>query len=72
MSINRIQHTRGQGKRLTYDIELTANSYTISLHGEILKQSGPIAGHFGDLSGADALIVHAKSDIENLSEMSEE
>jgi hypothetical protein len=72
MSNNKVQYTRKQGKKLTYDIETSSNSYVISLNGKTLKLRGPFAGHFGDVGAADALIMHAKSDIEHLAGMSEE
>jgi hypothetical protein len=66
------KHTRRSGKQLTYDIDITLNSYEISLDGTVLKYSGVFAGQFGNVTGAEALLVHAVSDIENLTGMVEE
>jgi hypothetical protein len=72
MSIKALQHTRSTGKKHTYDIEMTTNSYEIFLNGKSLKHSGVFAGMFGEITGSDALCIHAVSDIENLTGMAEE
>jgi len=70
--MNLTTYTRRAGKQLTYEIEVTVNSYAISLNGKVLKQSGPFAAQFGDVAGSEAMLVHAMSAIENLSDMVEE
>jgi hypothetical protein len=72
MSIKVLQHTRSTGKMLTYDVEITVNSYEIFLQKKSLKHSGVFTGMFGEITGSDALYIHAVSDIENLNGMTEE
>jgi hypothetical protein len=55
-----------------YDIETTANSYTVTLKGRVLKYSGPIQAIVGNVGADEALLVMAVSSIENLTGMAEE
>jgi hypothetical protein len=65
-------YTRSIGKRLTYEVAITSNSYEIFLNGKSLKYSGPLSGTYTPNSDGGVAFIHARSDIENLSGMNEE
>lgn len=66
------KHTRTSGRRLTYDIEATNTRFIISLDGKVLCDSGPMQS-VGGVTGAKAMVIHAKSAIEHLThDMTEE
>lgn len=71
--IERFAHTRSMGKQLTYDVAIWTNRYTISLHGDVLKEWGAPVMLGGDVvNPIQAARVFAISDIENLTGMREE
>lgn len=72
MPLKKMQYTRSTGKRHTYDIEITLNSYQILLNGKLLKDSGPFEGTFDPEPDGGAAYIHARSDIEHLATMPEE
>lgn len=72
MPLKKMQYTRSTGKRYTYDVEITLNSYQIFLKGKLLKDSGPFAATFDLEPDGGAAYIHACSDIEHLATMQEE
>ena len=66
----RTTHTRSQGMRLTYEIEVESNVYRIRLGRKLLKDKVlPIT--IGNVTAIEAAIVWATQDIEQLRGMQE-
>ena len=66
------RHTRSTGQRLTYDVRVLSNRYTISLNGEVLKDALRPSILGGNVADDDATAVFAIADIEQLVDMSEQ
>lgn len=66
MKFRQFQHTRSTGLKLTYDIKILSNRYTISLDGVVLKDAVRPTVLGGNVSDEEATMVFAINDIEQL------